>query len=185
MPDYKVTTSELTSIANAIRAKNPTLKTLVYPTGFVSAINDFKIITMTISTTATDIGSQFKNCTSLGYVFLPSNITTGESYAFSGCRSLKTAFLLGMTKLQGYTFYNCTSLELVYLAACTQIENYNFSGCTKLASLYIMTSSVCTITSNSVGHIPSGCKIYVPSSLLSSYKAASNWSTIASQIYSA
>ena len=39
MAIYKTTDTELTSIANAIRAKAGTSSQLVYPTGFVSAIN--------------------------------------------------------------------------------------------------------------------------------------------------
>ena len=39
MADYKVTDSELTSIANAIRTKGGTQSQLVFPTGFVSAVN--------------------------------------------------------------------------------------------------------------------------------------------------
>lgn len=38
MADYLTTDSELTSIANAIRAKGGTSATLAYPTEFVSAI---------------------------------------------------------------------------------------------------------------------------------------------------
>ena len=39
MADYLTTDTELTSIANAIRTKGGTSASLVYPTGFVSAIN--------------------------------------------------------------------------------------------------------------------------------------------------
>ena len=39
MADYKVTDTELTSIANAIRAKGGTQAQLEFPTGFVSAVN--------------------------------------------------------------------------------------------------------------------------------------------------
>lgn len=38
MAEYKTTDTELTSIANAIRTKGGTSSSLVYPTGFVSAI---------------------------------------------------------------------------------------------------------------------------------------------------
>ena len=39
MAIYRTTDTELTSIANAIRAKTGGSSSLVYPTGFVSAIN--------------------------------------------------------------------------------------------------------------------------------------------------
>ena len=38
MSDYLTTDTELTSIADAIRTKGGTSTSLVYPTGFVSAI---------------------------------------------------------------------------------------------------------------------------------------------------
>ena len=40
MADYKVTDTELTSIANAIRTKGGTQAQLVFPTGFVSAVQE-------------------------------------------------------------------------------------------------------------------------------------------------
>lgn len=39
MADYKVTDTELTGIANAIRTKGGTSEQLVFPNGFTSAIN--------------------------------------------------------------------------------------------------------------------------------------------------
>ena len=49
MADYLTTTSELTSIANAIRTKGETTATLTYPTGFVSAINNIEINPVTLN----------------------------------------------------------------------------------------------------------------------------------------
>lgn len=40
MADYAVTDTQLTNIANAIRTKGGTASQLVFPTGFISAIND-------------------------------------------------------------------------------------------------------------------------------------------------
>lgn len=42
MANYLTTDTELTSIADAIRTKGGTQADLVYPTGFVSAINDIQ-----------------------------------------------------------------------------------------------------------------------------------------------
>lgn len=49
MADYLTTTSELTSIANAIRAKGETTASLTYPIGFVSAINNIEINPVTLN----------------------------------------------------------------------------------------------------------------------------------------
>ena len=43
MADYLTTTSELTSIANAIRTKGGTSAQLTYPNEFISAINAIEI----------------------------------------------------------------------------------------------------------------------------------------------
>ena len=43
MADYLTTTTELTSVANAIRNKGGTSAPLSYPTGFVSAVNAIEI----------------------------------------------------------------------------------------------------------------------------------------------
>ena len=43
MADYLTTNTELSSIANAIREKGGTSKTLLYPEEFVSAINSIEI----------------------------------------------------------------------------------------------------------------------------------------------
>lgn len=44
--DYKVTDTELTSIANAIRTKGGTSALLEFPTEFVSAIGDIETATL-------------------------------------------------------------------------------------------------------------------------------------------
>lgn len=52
MADYLTTDTELTSVANAIRTKGGTSASLVYPTGFVSAINAISTGTDVSDTTA-------------------------------------------------------------------------------------------------------------------------------------
>jgi hypothetical protein len=51
MADYLTTTSELTSIANAIRAKGETTASLIFPTGFVTAINNIEINPIEVTVT--------------------------------------------------------------------------------------------------------------------------------------
>ena len=66
------------------------------------------------------------------------------------------------------------------------IYNSAFAYCTSLATLYIGSghSSICRLVhSNALSHISYGAIIYVPSNLLSSYKTATNWIYVSSQIY--
>ena len=55
-----------------------------------------------------------------------------------------------------------------------------FTGCSKLRWVVIYATSVPTIMTSA---FPSGTKIYVPDEAVGSYKAASNWSSIASRIF--
>ena len=64
-------------------------------------------------------------------------LSTIESYAFSGCTSLREMHLPdSVTFIDDYAFENCTSLiDLTLPAELTGIEDYTFSGCSALEEL--------------------------------------------------
>lgn len=127
-------------------------------------------------------------------------------YAFSGT-SIASLNLPSLTTIGGYAFYECTTLANVTFQSLTEVP-YNglrqykglvkadfyvlkkigqngFYQCTNFETLIIRTNSVCTLVA---GTIFNGSKIfsgtgyiYVPSSLVDSYKTATNWSTYANQ----
>lgn len=81
----------------------------------------------------------------------------------------------------------CTALACVDLPVATSIAAGTFNGCTSLETLILRgTSKVCTLANVSAltnTLIAGGTGyVYVPSSLVASYKSASNWSTYAAQI---
>lgn len=161
---------------------------------------------------AKTIGSNaFHCCSNLTTLSAPAVSSIGN-HAFSGCSRLTTLNFPNATTVGSYAFYSCTNLSSVNVTNITNINNGTFASCpaittlsfpkaisiggqvymgafaycTKLSSLYLMGSSVCSLTGSSAfTNTPIGNGtgyVYVPSSLLSAYKAASYWSLISAQI---
>ena len=140
----------------------------------------------------------FRECSKLTNVNLP-NATTINTYAFQACSLLQSINLPNVKNIGGYVFKECKKLTSVILPNLTSVQNYGFSSCYSLLELLIeQTDSVCALqgsmtfynsyhiegTTNST-YNPNGLKdgyIYVPASLLSQYKVATNWTNHASQI---
>lgn len=126
----------------------------------------------------------FYNCSGLAYVNLPKT-TNVHDYAFRNCTSLEEINLPSVTKMYTYAFQGCTALRKVDLSKVTTMSYYNFQNCSALEALIIRTNSVCTVESgnfNGSGIANGTGYIYVPSSLVDSYKTATNWVTYADQI---
>ena len=133
----------------------------------------------------TSIGNNvFSNCESLTEVDFPS-ANSIDSYAFRGCSALTAVDFPIVTSIGYSAFYNCTSLTSVNLPNATSIDNTAFKGCSALTALILRNSSLCTLSStNAFTNTPiaSGTGyIYVPSALIDSYKAATNWKTYAAK----
>lgn len=85
------------------------------------------------------------------------------------------------------TFQSCTSLNQVNLPECRYIGEEAFTYCSSLSIITIGYSSVCSLNgSNNFTNTQitsSTGSIYVPASLVDSYKSASNWSYFSTQIF--
>ena len=118
---------------------------------------------------------------SSSYSVMGATNTTGKVY----CNMLqKVEIGKNVTSIDTYAFNNCYSLSSVSIpSSVTSIGNYAFNGCFGIA-IYDFTkhTSVPTLSNTNTFTIPSDCVIKVPSSLLEEWKAATNWSTYASQI---
>lgn len=108
----------------------------------------------------------------------------GWNYAFQSATGLITAVVGYIGNNYGSTlFRQCTSLETVDFTGA-RLRNQIFLNCTHLSKLILRNTNVTEIENTSIFNgTPfasggSGGTIYVPSSLISSYKSATNWSTI-------
>ena len=132
----------------------------------------------------------FYSCSRLAEVNFQNATSIGNS-AFYSCTSLATASFPNVTTIGGSAFYSCTSLATASFPNVTSIMNYAFFYCRMLSALYLLGSSVASLAntnafystpmSNSayLGHFGS---IYVPASLVDTYKTANNWSYYADRI---
>ena len=93
-----------------------------------------------------------------------NTVTSIGSSAFSGCYKLTTADFQAITSIGSNAFIGCSALTALILRseAITDLWDAKAFGSTPIAS--------------GTGYI------YVPSSLVDSYKVASNWSAYAEQI---
>lgn len=130
----------------------------------------------------------FQNNTLLEKINFPY-LTTLATYNFSGCTNLKEVILPALTGVPSYCFSGCTSLKRVdFSNLASGIAGMGFQNCSALETLIIRNTTLTaapTILSNvfSGSGIATGLGyIYVPSALVNTYKAATNWSIVASQI---
>ena len=147
-------------------------------------------------TGATDCYAQFVDTAVPLVKYLNGTMTNYESdtatkvgectfYYFDTLETVETS----ATTIGQYAFLSCSKLEVVDLknTGAATIAANAFLSSAKLAHLIIRSTSLSTLSATSAlsgTPIASGNgAIYVPTDLVATYKAASNWSTYASQIY--
>lgn len=133
----------------------------------------------------------FYRCISLSLARFPACSYIGAN-AFDSCNSLTTISFPYCNYVGGAAFQSCFSLAAASFPACSYIGASAFSRCYNLLSLYLMSTSIVFLSnSNAFSSTPIGGyttsagaygSVYVPNSLLASYKAANNWSTISARI---
>ena len=155
----------------------------------------------------------FYNCANLSNVHMP-NLQEAYASAFYGCAALSSISLPKISSVQGSAFHGCDIRELnlplleyvadrafqnnknlskVTMPAIKTIVGPVFYSCSALTEVYVLASSVAALTvvyaftntpiANST-YTGSFGSIYVPASLVDSYKAATNWSYYADRITS-
>ena len=198
MPKVITDAQHYTDIANAIRAKNGESvqylpsemagKIAELPTE--AAIVDQMISGKNFTALYNDRVTTVRNFGFYGSPFtiveLPKVVSLGQAcFQWSALtRAILPAYQYGGTT----AFGNCTALESIELPDAGNIPAQFFNNCTALKTVVIGTNNpgVCALqNTNAFSGTPiaSGTGyIYVPDSLVSGYKAATNWSTYASQI---
>ena len=148
----------------------------------------------------------FRQCKLMTHITLPDSIVTLNSYAFYRCYALTDLDTNGVTSIGANAVRECSTLASVNAPYATSIGDsalrsnpklttIKFPSATSIAQyalydlkalqvLVLGAASICTASASGfLTSVPTSCKIYVPDSLVDSYKATSPWSTRASQIY--
>ena len=113
--------------------------------------------------------------------FFPLATAFGEAFSYS---LVESAVLATMYRWYSGVFYYCESLKSVDILNASTIPDNTFAGSTSFDTLILRGDTVTVL--NSTGAFTnspfasgkSGGTIYVPSALIASYQAATNWSTI-------
>jgi hypothetical protein len=174
--------------------------------GDFSFFSSISLLSINIPSTVVTIGQRAFATTGLSSIYIPSSVTSMGNFTFGGSPGLKTAVVAAPILAQ-QAFNNCTGLENVTLEnTVTTISNQAFSGCSSLTSIDISagvstlavdtlfngctslksitlrnTSMVTAPTNtNTLTGVPITAEdfhIYVPSSLVATYKSDSTWIT--------
>lgn len=133
------------------------------------------------------IGVQaFYCCRPISQVDLPMCSYIGIN-AFNGCWEVSQVNLPVCNYIGNFAFMDCSYISQVNLPMCSFIGSLVFGYNNLLSIITIGYSSVCSLTASnafSKTQITSSTgSIYVPASLVDSYKSATNWSYFSTQIF--
>ena len=172
--------TDLTSVANAIRTKGGTSAQLAFPADFVSAIaaipsgggtdylayrcnNNAEYSYFSVDVTNLSSGC-FRDASNLTSLVLPKLETVqNTNYICAGCTKLSCVDFGMPNRIAGQMFYNDSALNVIVLRA---------------PSVVPLVSQNALNNNTPFASGKAGGTLYVPSSLISSYQSATNWSTI-------
>ncbi len=127
----------------------------------------------------------FYGCDVLHTASLPKcEIIGSEAFAF--CSSLANVYVPRCTTVWSWGFSMCIGLPTISLPVCSYIGTLAFAGCSSLKSVYLMSTSPVTLgasttfRSTPIADSPDGL-IYVPGSLIETYKTFGSWSYYSSK----
>ena len=210
MSDYIIDGAILTDIADAVREKTGTIEPIVpenmaemlrnvegdYERGYAEGYekgdsNMDGILTRQATTISNDrityLGIEvFRNYESLAVVDFPNVTSTGVN-VFYACYALHTVNLPSLISINSNMFAYSSLLKRLDFPSVESISGGAFSGCSRLVTVILRKAdTVCTLENVSAFSGTSIAKgtgfVYVPDDLVEQYKAATNWSTYASQI---
>ena len=182
MAEYLTNTTDLTKVASAIREKGGTSDPLVYPDGFVTAIQ-------AIETGGGGGSDELVNSLidrTISGAYVNNTVTLIGVYGLAGCTKLTSVVLPAVHTTDGNSINGCSALTKADFSNLKTIRYSTFYSNKKLVTLIIRTQAVAKLDATSAfkdTRIAAGTGyVYVPSALVDSYKAATNWSTYANQI---
>lgn len=192
--------ADLTSVANAIRAKGGTSTPLSFPTEFVNAIGAIptgsaydidELLDGSITSIVSDVTAvktPMNRCGNLQSASFPY-ATSLPVDMFNGLKFLTSVSIPSVSgAITTNVFRQCERLQLIDLpSGVSSLGVTSLYNCYALTALVLRrTAGVVTMHSTTVfygtplaghGGTYSG-HVYVPSALLESYKTASNWSAL-------
>ena len=182
MAECLTNTTDLTAVADAIRAKGGISGPLVYPDGFVTAIQ-------AIETGGGGGSDELVNSLidrTISGTYVNNTVTIIGRYGLADCTKLTSVVLPAVSAMDGNAMIGCAALTKADFSNLQNIRYSAFYSNKQLVTLIIRTQVVAKLENTSAFKdtpIASGRGyVYVPSALVNSYKSATNWSTYADQI---
>ena len=128
--------------------------------------------------------TMFQNCCNLRQITLTESVTNIDNMAFNYCEALISVTLTnGLANIGNSIFSNCYCLtELTIPSSVTNLGSSIFASVYSISEIHLLPTTPPTIQSNTFSNLPSDCIIYVPAASVEDYKAAENWSALASKI---
>lgn len=122
--------------------------------------------------------------------FVGTSTTRLEEYAFDSCSKLVSFEAPNVTSIGTAAFMNCNALKIIEFleqgnSNVITFGSSTFTGCTSLKALVLRNGVVHTLGGTS-DYLPPAIEngtgfIYVPRTILETYKTATNWSVYAEQ----
>lgn len=139
----------------------------------------------------------FYSCDKIATIDLPELVELGAR-VFQDCFAVENVNVPKLQSVGTYSFASNRKLEKIDLPSCTSLGTYAFYGSYILTAVILRSPILCAAGATNIfqncyhyhgtkhaTYNPEGLKdgyIYVPAALVEQYKAATNWTTYASQI---
>ena len=194
MAKLTVEDTSLTAVADAIRSMGGTTDALVFPDGFVTAVENIvsnvpdipqELIEGTVvNLTATYLkgcslirNDCFSNQGKIESVIMPEGIQSVGDRCFYNCERLASVVFSESIKIISYnSFALCKLTSVVIPKNVTYLGNQTFYHNLNLQTVEMKPTTPPTHPGNAFKDCPALTKIIVPAGTLSAYQSATNWS---------
>lgn len=128
------------------------------------------------------MGSKIKRVLSLGNVEVISGSASWSNGSFMNCTNLESVVLPETLKTFN-GFRGCTSLTTITIpSGVTDVKSRALYGCSALQSVIVMAEQPPTLENIDAFTSTNDCPIYVHDAAVDTYKAETNWNSLASRI---
>lgn len=141
--------------------------------------------TLTVPSGTTNLGyACFAQFFYITKIVLPNTLTTIANACFWGCsRATEVIIPTSVTSIGSSAFRLCGLTSITIPSSVTSIGSNCFTGSKNLATVHVEKITPPTAGTTIFADCSPNLKIYVPSSAVSAYQSATNWSDYATQIY--